>query len=292
MTNQYRLMDSQYTHDIQSRESDRVKLCKAWIVPLSEIDFREVIGMGAFGEVRRGKWRGLDVAFKKMFPENMEDYGYDLMDSTTNTLGVDKLTQAMLSNDEIGVMMRLRHPRIVTFLGAGEIVDPPKEGDDVPQVGIFVMLEYAAGGDLIHRLKAAAGGTAGGTALFPWQERIQCALDIAEGMGYIHSEGFIHRDLKSLNILCDGNKRCMIADLGLTCSNVRPPTIALDFDLEADDEEDAEETKTYSSVQFNKHAPIAGDTNYNTAWQGTAGKRTVVCLFVCLFVVALRLWVG
>ena len=62
-----------------------------------------------------------------------------------------------LSNLEIGVMMRLRHPRIVTFLGAGEIVDPPLEGDNVPRVGIFVMLEYAEGGDLIHRLKAAAG---------------------------------------------------------------------------------------------------------------------------------------
>ena len=48
-----------------------------------------------------------------------------------------------LSNLEIGVMMRLRHPRIVTFLGAGEIVDPPLEGDNVPRVGIFVMLEYA-----------------------------------------------------------------------------------------------------------------------------------------------------
>ena len=169
----------------------------------------------------------------------------------------------MLNNDEIGVMMRLRHPRIVTFLGAGEVIDPPLEGDDVPRVGIFVMLEYAAGGDLVHRIKNAAGSI----TLFPWAERIQCALDIAEGMVYIHSEGFIHRDLKSLNILCDVDKRCMIADLGLTCSNVRPPTIELDEEYEDDGE-----TKTYSSVQFNKHVPIASDTNYNTAWKGTAGK--------------------
>ena len=75
--------------------------------------------------------------------------------------------------------------------------DPPLEGDDVPRVGIFVMLQYAAGGDLIHRLKAAAGST----TIFPWIDRIQCALDIAEGMKYIHSQGFLHRDLKSLNVL-------------------------------------------------------------------------------------------
>ena len=165
-------------------------------------------------------------------------------------------------------MMRLRHPRIVTFLGAGEIIDPPLVGDDVPRVGIFVMLEYAAGGDLIHRLEKAAGSI----TLLPWVERIQCALDIAEGMVYIHSEGYIHRDLKSLNILCDKNKRCMIADLGLTCSNVRPPVIELDFDLN----EEYGETKAHSSVQFNNHIPIAMDSNYNTAWKGTAGKLTVV----------------
>ena len=63
----------------------------------------------------------------------------------------------------------------------------------------------------------------------------------------------------------------MIADLGLTCSNVRPPTIELDIDEEYLYEDDGE-TKTYSSVQFNKHMPIASDTNYNTAWKGTAGK--------------------
>ena len=105
----------------------------------------------------------------------------------------------MLDNLEIQAMMRLRHPRIVAFLGAGEIINPPLVGDGVPRVGIFVMLKYAAGGDLIHRLEKAAGSI----TLLPWVERIQCALDIAEGMVYIHSEGYIHRDLKSLNILCD-----------------------------------------------------------------------------------------
>ena len=65
--------------------------------------------------------------------------------------------------------------------------------------------------DLIHRLKAAAGSI----TLFPWIDRIRCAMDVAEGMVYIHSQGFLHRDLKSLNILCDQSGRSMIADLGL-----------------------------------------------------------------------------
>jgi serine/threonine protein kinase len=154
-----------------------------------------------------------------MFPENMEKFGNDLMpsdshtaantsSSTSSSNGMNNVALTMLNNIEVAVMMRLRHPRIVKFLGAGEIIDPPLVGDDVPRVGIFVILEYAAGGDLIHRLKDAAGSV----KKFPWLDRIKCAMDVAEGMVYIHSEGFLHRDLKSLNVLCDQHGRCLIGE--------------------------------------------------------------------------------
>ena len=270
----YEQMDYELNTKLKDAKDDQLKLQKAWIVQLSDIKLEQVIGKGAFGEVRKGRWRGLDVAVKKMFPENMEKFGYDKMTATSDTEStehysntttksdqINEIALTMLSNLEIGVMMRISHPRIVKFLGAGEIIDPPLEGDDVPKVGIFVMLEYASGGDLIHRLKAAAGSI----TLFPWIDRIRCAMDIAEGMAYIHAEGFLHRDLKSLNVLCDQNGRCMIADLGLACSNIRPPT------NEDDEYPDMEiETKTHTSIQFNQHIPFGGDTNYNTRWQGTA----------------------
>ena len=72
---------------------------------------------------------------------------YDKMTATKNTTstnnsntnGLNEISKTMLGNLEIGVMMRLNHPRIVAFLGFGEIVDPPLEGDDVPRVGIFVI---------------------------------------------------------------------------------------------------------------------------------------------------------
>ena len=44
-----------------------------------------------------------------------------------------------------------------------------------------------------------------GTALdsVTWPQRWQWACDIAEGMQFIHQQGFAHRDLKSKNVLYD-----------------------------------------------------------------------------------------
>lgn len=42
----------------------------------------------------------------------------------------------------------------------------------------------------------------------PWSTRVQIALDLARGLEYIHEhtvQVFIHRDIKSANILIDKN---------------------------------------------------------------------------------------
>ena len=149
--------------------------------------------------------------------------------------------------------MRLRHPRIVAFLGAGELIDSQNK------IGVFLMLQWASGGDLTYRLETASGSV----TKFPWIDRVQCALDIAEGMAFIHSEGFIHRDLKSMNVLCDQDGRCMIADLGLVRQEYRRTRINSMNPVNSINSVTKMERK--SSLDFDETM----EHDFTTAWQGT-----------------------
>jgi N-acetylneuraminic acid mutarotase len=210
---------------IQAYRKDGKKLRDAFMLGSG---WRNIyLGKGGYGEVLLAKWSGQNVAFKKMFPNDKRWYelGHHIKNEiksssdspVIDSAGLHDISLAMLKNLEIEAMMRMRHKRIVTFHGVGEIFGPPNKNDDVPRVGIFVLMQLGCGGDLSHYLKNAYEKL----FEFPWSKRIQFALDIAEGMEYIHSENFVHRDLKSMNVLLDENGRCMIADLGLTCKNVR-----------------------------------------------------------------------
>ena len=289
---------------------------RGWIVGQHEVAFDEVIGRGAFGEVWRGTWkRNIDVAIKKMYPQidqddnesapassadasYWEDTGVNSAYASTmsmrpgtcrttassrrlaKTTGIGQVAADMLENMEVALMMRLRHPRLVTFLGAGEIVDHIKPSDpnmsvemktdgtgtDTARRGIFVLLEYVSGGDLAHRLKDSGGDT----VLFPWSARLQCAMDIAEGMAYIHSNGLIHRDLKSMNVLHDHTGRCKIADLGLARKyrgNSDNPLLQRIW--EPDQASAASTTENGGTQPPDGPGGKNGDT-FATAWSGTS----------------------
>ncbi|XP_043258729.1 dual serine/threonine and tyrosine protein kinase-like [Colletes gigas] len=47
-----------------------------------------------------------------------------------------------------------------------------------------------------------------------WLERIQIAIDVLEGIRYLHSQGLVHRDIKLKNVLLDTENRAKLTDLG------------------------------------------------------------------------------
>ncbi|XP_072093396.1 serine/threonine-protein kinase VIK isoform X2 [Arachis hypogaea] len=140
-----------------------------WEVDPTELDFSNsiCIGKGSFGEILRAHWRGTPVAVKRILP----------------ALSDDRLVIQDFRH-EVNLLVKLRHPNVVQFLGAVTDRKP-----------LMLITEYLRGGDL-HRYLKVKSSLSTSTA-------INFAMDIARGMAYLHSEPnvIIHRDLKPRNVL-------------------------------------------------------------------------------------------
>ncbi|XP_020575534.1 serine/threonine-protein kinase STY8 [Phalaenopsis equestris] len=116
-----------------------------WEIDPSELDFSSssVVGKGSFGEILKAFWRGTPVAVKRILP----------------TLSDDRLVIQDFRH-EVNLLVKLRHPNIVQFLGAVTDRRP-----------LMLITEYLRGGDL-HQFLKEKGSLSPSTA-------ISFALDIA-----------------------------------------------------------------------------------------------------------------
>ncbi|XP_018826408.1 lysM domain receptor-like kinase 4 [Juglans regia] len=84
----------------------------------------------------------------------------------------------------------------------------------------YLVYEYAANGPLSDWIYNNSSSSSDGK-LLSWTQRMQIVLDVATGLNYLH--GFtapphVHKDIKSSNILLDGDLRAKIANFGLARS--------------------------------------------------------------------------
>ena len=154
----------------------------AWEIDPAEITLGPRIGIGSYGEVYKGTWRGTEVAVKRFLEQNLSP----------------QLVQEF--KDEVDIMARLRHPNVVLFMGA---VTRPNQ--------LAIVTQFIPRGSLyrlLHRAKADLDA----------RRRLQMALDIARGMNYLHSSrpAIVHRDLKSPNLLVDRDWTVKVCDFGLS----------------------------------------------------------------------------
>lgn len=91
---------------------------------------------------------------------------------------------------------------------------------------LYLAFEYAENGSLsdclCNQSAISHNRFSQSTAYLPWTPRVQIALDIASGLEYIHNytkPSFVHKDLKSSNILLDGNFRAKVANFGMAKSS-------------------------------------------------------------------------
>ncbi|KAF3443434.1 hypothetical protein FNV43_RR13116 [Rhamnella rubrinervis] len=136
------------------------------------------IGEGGFGAVYYAELRGEKAAIKKMDMQASKEF-----------------------LAELRVLTRVHHLNLVRLIGY------------CVEGSLFLVYEYIENGNLSEHLR----GT--GREPLPWAARVQIALDSARGLEYIHEHTvpvYIHRDIKSANILIDKNFHGKVADFGLT----------------------------------------------------------------------------
>jgi serine/threonine protein kinase len=119
---------------------------------------------------------------------------------------------------EIQILLRSLHPHLVGLRGV--LLRP-----------FGIALEYMNGGSLYHYLQQCANKHRLSTgsisdlsvaSLPSWKERVKIASDIACGMHFLHTQLFIHRDLKSPNVLLRCDEGCLtakVSDFG-TCASL------------------------------------------------------------------------
>eukprot|EP00803_Ostreobium_quekettii_P005047 evm.model.scf_116.9 EVM.evm.TU.scf_116.9 scf_116:78579-84479(+) len=161
-----------------------------WQIKASELELEGRIGMGSFGEVYKGYWRGTDVAVKRILEQ----------DFTEQHMKEFRM--------EIAIMMRLRHPNVLLFMGA--VTEPPN---------LSIVTQFLPRGSLFRLLHKS-------NAVIDERLRLKMAVDVAKGMCYLHSfkPPIIHRDLKSPNLLVDKDWTVKVCDFGL--SRVKAGTLA------------------------------------------------------------------
>ncbi|KAL8264162.1 hypothetical protein R6Q59_022292 [Mikania micrantha] len=153
-----------------------------WEIQWEDLQIGARIGIGSYGEVYRSEWNGTEVAVKKFMNQDISG---------------DALTQF---KGEIEIMLRLRHPNVVLFMGA--VTRPPN---------LSILTEFLPRGSLFKLLHRS-------NVQLDERRRLRMALDVAKGMNYLHTSNpvIVHRDLKTPNLLVDKNWVVKVCDFGMS----------------------------------------------------------------------------
>ena len=149
---------------------------------------KEVLGIGSYGKVCKAKCGQLPCAAKLLHDTLFQD----------NDPGTHNLVTKFLQ--ECQFLSTIKHPNIVQYLGT----------TTDPQSRRTVLLMELMDESLTRFLERSTGP-------LPYHSQLNICHDVALALAYLHSNGIIHRDLSSNNVLLIGEgSRAKVTDFGMS----------------------------------------------------------------------------
>ncbi|KAI3881546.1 hypothetical protein MKX03_035624 [Papaver bracteatum] len=162
------------------------------IIKNEDLEELRELGSGTFGTVYHGKWRGTDVAIKRIKKSCF----------TGRSSEQERLTVEFWR--EADILSKLHHPNVVAFYGVVQ---------DGPGGTMATLTEFMVNGSLRHVLVRQDRN-------LDRRKRLIIAMDAAFGMEYLHSKNIVHFDLKCDNLLVNLKDPlrpiCKVGDFGLS----------------------------------------------------------------------------
>ncbi|CAF0881012.1 unnamed protein product [Adineta steineri] len=160
------------------------ELGKKWQINSKYLTVAEKIGQGCFGDVYRGELKqndnkSIDVAIKVLRDQNVASMHEFLFEANR--------------------MKDFSHSNVLSLIGV--VWDPIRKA--------MVLLPYMKNGDLRSYISNEKNRPT-------VRQLITWGIQVADGMEYLSSLKFIHRDLATRNCMLDENLICRISDFGLS----------------------------------------------------------------------------
>ena len=153
----------------------------------------QTLGIGSYGSVCKAKCDDLLCAAKIIHPTLFDPTAlHQIASHREHRLPIRRFQL------ECEFLSTVRHPNIVQYLGTHQD----------PNTGLPILLMELMDDSLTHFLESSPPP-------IPYYIQVNICHDVTRALSFLHSNGIVHRDLSSNNVLLIGHIRAKLTDLGM-----------------------------------------------------------------------------